>query len=572
MASTTTLFTGLSGVISHSRLLDVVGNNIANVNTTGFKASRAQFAPTFSRTTSLGSAPSNVSGGSNPAQIGLGVNLQATQRDFSGGALSNTGRNTNLAIEGDGLFVIDVAGEQRFTRDGNFALNSEHELVTVDGAKVLGHGIDQNFNIQNGELRPISIPVGSLTVAEATRNVQFRGNLNAAGEIGSTGTQITSGALEVLGTATPPPANPPFADQTTRLVDLDNGSGAAMFTAGESIRMTGAEKDGRVLPDSDFEITGAETLRDFMDFLEDTIGIDTSEAGDPGGVTIDGTTGVMTIGGNYGEANEITVETGDLVRLDASGTPVGQPFLLTKQQQAAGESVRTTFRAFDSLGAGVDVDLTLVLDRKDDTGTTWRYFAESVDNIGDRLGVGTGTVAFDTTGRLRPPGEFNIQIDRTDTGANDPLSITLDFDADGDVVTALASVRSELAATFQDGSEIGTLTDFAVESDGTVSGSFSNGLRRDIGQVAVATFTNPEGLVDLGNLQFAEGPNSGESLITTPLNNGAGRIVGGSLELANVDLSTEFINMILASTGYSASSRVINTANTLFQQLLLIGR
>jgi flagellar hook protein FlgE len=119
---------------------------------------------------------------------------------------------------------------------------------------------------------------------------------------------------------------------------------------------------------------------------------------------------------------------------------------------------------------------------------------------------------------------------------------------------------------------MGTLADFAVEGDGRISGTFTNGLLRTIGQVVISTFTNPGGLVDLGNLQYSEGPNSGESLITTPLSAGSGRVVSGSLELSNVDLSQEFINLILASTGYTASSRVINTANTLFQQLLVLGR
>jgi len=93
-----------------------------------------------------------------------------------------------------------------------------------------------------------------------------------------------------------------------------------------------------------------------------------------------------------------------------------------------------------------------------------------------------------------------------------------------------------------------------------------------VGQVVLASFTNPEGLVDMGNQQFKTGPNSGDAVIATPLTAGTGRVVSGSLELSNVDLSQEFINMILASTGYTASSRVITTANNLFQQLLLIGR
>ena len=572
MATTTALFTGLSGVLAHSQFLDVVGNNIANVNTTAFKESRANFAAQFSRTTSIGSAPSTTTGGANPTQIGLGVSVEGTQRNFGSGALTVTGKNTNLAIEGAGLFVLNVAGDQRYTRDGNFSLNAQHELVSPTGGRVQGYGVDKNFNIQSGSLGNLSIPIGSLTVAEATKNVRFSGNLNAGGIVGTAGTQITTGVMNALSTATPPPANAPFADTTTRLIDLDDGSGSALFDAGDSLRLTGAQKDTRILPDSDLTISTSTTIQDFLTFMEKSLGIDTSISSEPGGVTIDDTTGVVQIEGNFGTANELTVDTGNLIRLDGTGKQIAQPFLLSDAQSATGESVRTTFRSYDSLGNPVDVDLTMVLESKDNTGTTWRYYAESPDNIDDHINLSTGTLAFDTTGRLIPPSSVTIQVKRTNTGANDPLSMTLDFDKEGDLVTALTSVNSELASTFQDGSPIGTLTDFSVEADGNITGAFTNGLLRTVGQVVLASFTNPEGLVDLGNQQFKTGPNSGDAVIATPLTAGTGRVVSGSLELSNVDLSQEFINMILASTGYTASSRVITTANNLFQQLLLIGR
>ena len=111
-----------------------------------------------------------------------------------------------------------------------------------------------------------------------------------------------------------------------------------------------------------------------------------------------------------------------------------------------------------------------------------------------------------------------------------------------------------------------------VSADGTITGTFSNGLTRTLGQVALATFTNPEGLVELGGSVYGTAPNSGEPLITTPLELGTGKIVGGALELSNVDLSQEFVNLILASTGYSAASRIITTTDQLMQQLLAIGR
>src|SRR5436189_4281044 len=108
MASTTALFTGLSGLNANARRLDVIGNNIANVNTTAFKSNRMSFSPTFSRNFSLGTAPSATSGGTNPGQIGLGVSIAGTQRNFTNGAISATGVATDVAIEGDGFFIVDA--------------------------------------------------------------------------------------------------------------------------------------------------------------------------------------------------------------------------------------------------------------------------------------------------------------------------------------------------------------------------------------------------------------------------------------------------------------------------------
>lgn len=119
---------------------------------------------------------------------------------------------------------------------------------------------------------------------------------------------------------------------------------------------------------------------------------------------------------------------------------------------------------------------------------------------------------------------------------------------------------------------MGTLEAFGVGTDGTIQGTFSNGLTRTLGQIVLATFANPSGLVDTGSNLYATGSNSGEAVIGAPATGQAGKILGGALELSNVDLGQEFTNLILASTGYSASSRVIRTVDELMQQLLVLGQ
>ena len=148
----------------------------------------------------------------------------------------------------------------------------------------------------------------------------------------------------------------------------------------------------------------------------------------------------------------------------------------------------------------------------------------------------------------------------------------MNFDTGTDAISALTSEASILAAVFQDGSSIGTLSQFSIGDDGIIAGSFTNGLTRDIGQIAMAKFSNNAGLVDAGNNLFQVGPNSGTALITSPLQFGTGRLIGAALELSNVDLSQEFINMILTSTGYTASSRVITVTDELIDELLRLVR
>jgi flagellar hook protein FlgE len=586
MASTTAMFTGLSGLSANARRLDVIGNNIANVNTTAFKSNRMSFAPTFSRNFSLGTAPGTATGGSNPGQVGLGISIAGTQRSFTNGAISATGVSTDVAIEGDGFFITNVAGEQLYTRAGNFQRNQNNDLVTISGGRVMGFGVDNNFQIVNGNLVELNIPVGTLTLAEATRNVIFNGNLNASGTVASTGSTHTNRAFytdsaltTLLGAAT--------IDLTTVGNDLyiDDGAGGSFLAieggAGTILTLSGIEKAGKDLGTHSFAfsataVAGVDdfgtTLQDYMDFLNEVLGLDSSTIDGQslgGGVAF--SNGVITITGNEGTVQDLDIETGDIVATN-NGAGISQPFVMTKTGSADGESVRTSFIVYDSLGSPLTVDLTFVLQETiDGEGTVWEFLAESSDNDAiDRI-VGLGVVEFDASGTFVSASNQAFSVVRGN-GAVSPLTVNLQYQSGANAISALTSTTSNLAAISQDGSPIGTLSNFSIGEDGVISGSFTNGLTRTIGQVALAKFSNPEGLVDVGNNNFRVGPNSGTALVTAPGQFGTGRVLGGALELSNVDLSQEFINMILASTGYSAASRVITTTDELIQQLLAIGR
>src|SRR5688500_15270616 len=184
MALTSTLFTGLSGLNVNQTKLNVVGNNIANVNTVAFKSSRALFKPQFYVTDSGGSPPSSDFGGTNPNQRGLGAVVSTVEKDFTPGAVQPTGKATDLALEGNGFFVVNGAAggetstpEQRFTRDGSFSLNSQNQLVSAAGDLVQGYGVDDDFQLIPGRLTNVTVPIGSATSAKATQNVKLEGNL-----------------------------------------------------------------------------------------------------------------------------------------------------------------------------------------------------------------------------------------------------------------------------------------------------------------------------------------------------------------------------------------------------------
>ncbi len=584
MASTTAMFTALSGMTANARSLDVVGNNIANVNTTAFKSNRMLFATQFSRTFSLGTAPDENTGGTNPGQIGLGVTVAGTQRNFTGGTLSASGDSRDLAIEGTGFFVVNRAGEQLYTRAGSFRTNATNDLVTVSGERLQGWDVDANHNIVPGALVDLNIPLGTMTLAEATQNVRFSGNLNASGLLPTTGSSIrllgsATAGLSAIATANPPPGAGNVLETATRLVDIEDpalpGSGTPLLTSGQSIWLQGVERGGKTLPSAALPIDDTTTVQDYMDFLTEALGLDTSTANPNGavpGLSLDPVTGVMTVTGNIGTVNDLAIDPSDLQVLDSAGDFVRAPFSTEKTAAADGESVRTAFIAFDSLGTPVNVELSMVIDGRSNNGTTWRYYVGSPDDTDTSKFVASGDLEFDTLGQLTTLDPVNVTIDRAGTGAATPLSIDLAFAGGQDNVTSLTDDSSTIAATFTDGSPIGTLSSYAVGQDGVIVGAFSNGVTRTLGQVVLADFANDEGLVDVGANMFRVGPNSGSPVIASPQSLGTGRLVGGALELSNVDLSQEFINMILASTGYSASSRVIRTTDELMQQLLVLGR
>lgn len=182
------LFSGVSGLRGHQQMMDVVGNNISNVNTTGFKGSSAIFQDLLSQTLAGAGAPTNLQGGSNPAQVGLGSRIAGIQQNFSQGALQVTGKSTDVAIQGDGFFIVNDGGQQVYTRAGNFGFDARGNLVTPDGAIVQGWMAAPGGGAINntGPIGNLTMPPGQLLPPVITSEVRLGGMLSAGADVGTT--------------------------------------------------------------------------------------------------------------------------------------------------------------------------------------------------------------------------------------------------------------------------------------------------------------------------------------------------------------------------------------------------
>jgi flagellar hook protein FlgE len=462
------------------------------------------------------------------------------------------------------MFVLNSTAGQEYTRDGAFTLNSSNQLVTSGGQFVQGYGVDANGNILNSSLQNITIPVGQQTVAKATQNASFSGNLNSGGVVASGATILTSQAFTATGGVAPTSA--------TLLTDLQSTATppANLINSGDVLTLAGTRGTSQ-LPSDSLTVTATTTVSDLQNFINQALGIDTSvvQPGNPTpGATLQtsGTTGQLTIVGNTGTANTLTLGASGIT--DSSGNP---PFTMgsgtdgTFTNDPAGEGTSTSMTMYDSLGTPITVNLTTTLESESSTGTTWQFYANSTSNQGGTGPViGNGTITFNTAGQYVSSTGSTISIDRAGTGANTPLSVNLDFSS----MTAFASNTSNMVMTTQDGEAEGTLASFSVGSDGTITGGYTNGLNKTIGQVALAIFNNPLGLQNTGSNVYSASADSGAAQIGAPGDNGTGTIRSGSLEESNVDISKEFIDLIMASTGFSAASRVISTSDQLLTDLL----
>jgi flagellar hook protein FlgE len=565
MGLTSALNTSVNALSLNDTSIAVIGNNVANAGTNGFKSANVLFTTQLSQTLSAGSAPTSSDGGTNPSQIGLGASIAAINTDFSQGSITNTNSPSDMAIQGNGFFILNSPSGDVYTRDGNFTLNANNQLVNSKGFTVQGFGVDNNFNLITSHLQNITIPLGNLNVAQQTSNISLNGALLPSGKVATQGSHILSDALGDAGNSHA------AATSSTLLTNLeDPPSTSAGIKAGDVLQFT-PQIGGTTLKPVTLDVTASSTLGDLTTLMQDSLGIQSGNGipNDPNELPAAGQPGVNVVNGkiqltgNMGTVNDINVAVGDLTD---NGTSI--PINFNKDQTANGESATTNFVVYDSLGTPITVSMSAVLQSTASDATTYRYFFNSADNGAPSTALGSGTITFDSFGKVVSGGTASFAIDRSGTAAVSPMVVTANLNG----ISGISSTTegSTLSLASQNGSAPGTLTSFVIDQNGVVNGVFDNGATRTLGQVMLARFANEEGLVANGSGTFTDGVSAGPADLAKPNSFGAGSLQSGAVELSNTDIGSSLVNLITASTNYQGNARVITVIDQLVHDLLTL--
>jgi len=563
MGLTTALNTSLNGLALNETAIEVIGNNIANANTNGFKSSSVEFTTQLARTLSVGSEVQGANGGTNPRQVGLGAAVAAIRRDISQGAITTSTSPSDLAIEGSGFFILQGTQGPVYTRNGNFTLNKSNQLVNAQGLKVQGYSVDDQNNIVATEIVDIEFPNASKPVAQATTSVRIEGSLltDATADISTQRGILQSGELTDVSTG-----NLIADDGSTLLSNVRDSDGNALFTVDETVHYT-PKKGEATYPRATFDVTATSTISDFNLFLSDVLGLDTTNGA---GVAVEAGAGRITITSNEGTTQNVGVPSGtELQQTDggSDSTLLQLDLGFTETQAADGEGAVTTFGVYDSLGQQLLVRMHTVLESRTPS-TEIRYYLESADDSDRATFLASGTFSLDGSGTIIGDPTRTFTINRSGETTADDLSIDLDLSN----ISGLSSSSSSLNLLSQDGAPPGTLSSFNINDSGIINGVFDNGIIRPLGQILLAKFANELGLVEAGNGTFRVGVASGEAGPVVAGEQGTGQIRAGAIELSNTDVGRNLVDLIVASTNYRGNARVISSTQQLVDELLVLGR
>ncbi|MFM0201006.1 flagellar hook-basal body complex protein [Paraburkholderia fungorum] len=499
---------GLSGLSAASSDLDVIGNNIANANTVGFKSGAAQFADMYAN--SVATAVNN--------QVGIGTQLSEVQQQFSQGTITSTNQALDVAINGNGFFQLSNNGSLVYSRNGVFQLDKNGNITNAQGLQLMGYAANSSGIINTAQTVPLTVPTTNIA-PQATTNIAAALNLNAQDPL-------------MLGT--------PAVTSTL-------GGTSTLTNSGATVTNTAAGTNN------------------------DTYSVKFNATTTPPTYTVTDST-LNTTSAPVAYTAGTAIQLGNGQSITFSGTPAdGDTVAIAPTTVAFNQNSNTTYNyststtVYDTLGGSQTVNMYFA---KTSSGT-WNVYAGTSTGTAQLVGhanfnsSGTLLGTTDAAGvATTTPFAFNFSIPNTD-GSATPQALTLNIAG-----TTQFGGKDGVNSLQPNGFAAGTLTSFTIGADGTVTGNYSNQQTAALGQIVLANFSNQNGLVDLGNNEFQQTSASGVAQISAPGSTNHGVLQGGAVEDSNVDLTSELVNLITAQRNYQANAQTIKTQQTVDQTLI----
>jgi flagellar hook protein FlgE len=500
----------LSGLDADSTALNTIANNLANMNTNGFKAQTTNFSDLFYQ-----QVGSNGSG--DEIQAGTGVQVASNSTDFSGGAISSTGNSTDAAIDGSGFFVLDGGGgSQLYTQNGGFQLSSNGTLESADGLAVMGYPATNGVVNTNGGLVDINVPTGQVMQPSATTNFSMTQNLDSQSAIGSQ----TTGQVQVYDS-------------------LGNNYEATVTYTNQGNNTWG------------YSVT-----------LPNTLAANSTTVA-----------GVTTASYNFGASGATLGTVDPATNLTITGPTASGSATITAPPVTSGETVAAYTTAVNAAitAAGI-TGTTVTSTARGKLTITGTNISTSGSVVQDPIAsaAANGTLTFNSSGNLVSPATDVSGISfagLSDGAATVNMNFNL-FGANGTGNVSQTASASSTSATSQNGFASGQYESFAIDSSGVIAATYSNGQTQNVGQLAIATVNNQQGLVDMGSTEYQTTTASGDASVGIAGAGGRGTIEGSSLEASNVNISAEFSDLIVAQRAFEANSKAVTTFDTVTEETI----
>ncbi len=555
MALLNSLFSGVSGLRNHQAMMDVIGNNIANVNTIGYKGSRVTFSDTFNQLIKSGTNAKKGTGGTNSMQVGLGMKINSIDRNWNQGTFERTGITTDLALQGPGLFVLKSNGSQIYSRAGAFIFDAEGQLVNPqNGAIVQGKVANGLGEIPAGNAtQDIKIDKNLKLPAVATQNIVWGGNLESGSATKRTDIVEMSGNYKNDDSV----AHATEDEQTYTIYGLD-GTEYQLKTSYDSTAYSAGPPE-----------TNADYTLNYEILDKNGNALSTPVSGTQA-LTFDSTSNKNTTAALIltGDGNNINFEL-NFNGLSRNSAPTSVSTKIDKNEEA--EIVNGTVTIYDSLGSAHS--LSIQYTHIDSNAWSWKIEDPSTGTIVNASpNESSGTILFKPDGTIDQIKQGNTlvsslpEIQFTPESGADAMKVKLNFGSGTNGITQ-TSLGSQVQALSQDGSSAASLANLNVDQYGNIVGIFTNGSSQTLAQVMVATFTNLNGLTSIGDNMYQVSANAGDPRISTPGTESSTTIQSGALEQSNVDLTEEFTKMIVSQRGFQANARVVTTADALLQEI-----